>query len=130
MYELWQNGSFWSNVVFEKEVIFHQYTCVWIWFPDLRIACWGPEIQHLKAHNFVWQWCFFFHYYLAILTTNWGQIFTGLLFCAYVKIEKNCLWQLFDQRCLVSYRGLFEIKVLLMYNKQYVLEGYSLKDFL
>ena len=33
-------------------------------------------IGYLKAHNFVWQGCFFFHYYLATLTTNRAQMFT------------------------------------------------------
>ena len=34
--------------------------------------------------------CFFFHYYLATSTTNWAQIFTGLVFYAYVKIHQVC----------------------------------------
>ena len=59
-----------------------------IWFWDLRFRIWGLEIKHLKAHNFVWQGCFFFHYYLATSTTNWAQIFTGLLFYAYVEIHQ------------------------------------------
>ena len=40
---------------------------------------------------------FFFHYYLATSTTNWAQMFTGLLFCAFcwdTPSEKNGLWQL------------------------------------
>ena len=41
-----------------------------LWFRDLRIRFWGHEIKHLKVHNFVWQGCFFFHYYLATSTTN------------------------------------------------------------
>ena len=32
---------------------------------DLRL-----EIKNLTAHNFVWQECFFFHYYLATSTTS------------------------------------------------------------
>ena len=31
---------------------------------------------------------FFFHHYLANSTTNWAQIFTGLLFYVYVEIHK------------------------------------------
>ena len=64
----------------------------------LIIRWWGPEKKHLKAHNFLWQECFFFHYYLATSTINWAQIFTGLLFYAYlcwdVPSVKTGLWQL------------------------------------
>ena len=35
---------------------------------------------------------FFFHYYLATSMTDWAQIFTGLLFYAYVEIHQ--LWRL------------------------------------
>ena len=79
-----RNGSLWSNVN------------IWIWFRDLRIRFWGPEIKHPKAHNFVWQGFFFFHYYLATLAINWVQIFTCLLFCACwdTPSEKTGLWQL------------------------------------
>ena len=63
-----------------------------IWFRDLRFRIWDLEIKHLKAHNFVWQGCFFFHYYLATSKTVWAQIFTGLLFYAYV--ETHQLWRL------------------------------------
>ena len=41
----------------------------------------------MKAHNFVWQGCFFSHSYLATLTTNEAQTFTGLLY-AYVEIQQ------------------------------------------
>ena len=30
-----------------------------IWFQDLRFRTWGLKINHLNAHNFVWQGCFF-----------------------------------------------------------------------
>ena len=43
---------------------------------------------HLKVHKFVQQGCFFFHYFLATLMTHWAQIFTGLLFSAYVGIHQ------------------------------------------
>ena len=60
-----------------------------IWFQDLRFRIWGLEIKHLKAHNFVWQGCLFFLSYLATSTTDWAQIFTGLLFHAlYVDIHQ------------------------------------------
>ena len=69
-----------------------------IWFRDLRFRNWGLEINHLNAHNFVWQGLFFFHYYITTLMTDWAQIFTGLLFYAYVEIHtptvKASLWQL------------------------------------
>ena len=51
----------------------------------------------MKAHNFVWQGCCFFHYYLGTSTTDWVQIFTGLLLYAYVEIlqvKRAGLWQL------------------------------------
>ena len=34
------------------------------------------------------QECFFFHYYLANSMTDWAEIITGLLFCAYVEIQQ------------------------------------------
>ena len=39
-----------------------------IWFWDLRIRFWGLKIKLLKAHNFVWQGCFFFD---DQLSSNW-----------------------------------------------------------
>ena len=42
----------------------------------------------MKAHNFLWQGCFFFHYYRATSTTDWAQIFTGFLFYAYVEVHQ------------------------------------------
>ena len=48
------------------------------------------------GNYFVWQGCFFFHYYLATSMTDWAQIFTGLLFYAYKEVtpsEKTGLWQ-------------------------------------
>ena len=68
-----RNGSLWSNVVFNKK----RSIFPWIWFRDLRISIWGLEIKH-KAHNLVWQGCFFLHYYLATSMTDWAQISTGL----------------------------------------------------
>ena len=70
-----------------------------IWFWDLRFRIWGFEIKHLKAHNIVWQGCFFFHYYLAISMTNWAQMFTQFFFffsctCWDTPSEKTGLWQL------------------------------------
>ena len=68
-----------------------------IWFRDLKIILWGPEIKHLKTHNFLWQGCFFFHYYIATSTINWVQIFTGyfcLCICWDTPSEETSLWQL------------------------------------
>ena len=46
----------------------------------------------------MWQGYFFFHYYLATSTTDWAQIFTGLLIyvflCWDTPSEKTGLWQL------------------------------------
>ena len=57
-----------------------------------------PKSSIMKAHNFMWQGCLFFHYYLATSTSDWAQIFTGLLYCALLlrcaKSEKTGLWQL------------------------------------
>ena len=36
----------------------------------------------------MWQGCFYVHINLATTTTNWAQIFTGLLFYAYVEIHQ------------------------------------------
>ena len=46
---------------FEKEVMFHKF--------DFETSDLEFEIKHLKAHNFVRQGCFFFHYYLATSMT-------------------------------------------------------------
>ena len=74
VWNIMTNGSLWSGVVFKKKVIFHKFDFE---TSKLRYRNWGLEIKHLKAHNFLWQGCFFFHYYLATPTTNWVQIFTG-----------------------------------------------------
>ena len=83
-----RKGSLWSEVFFEKEVIFNEFVFE---TSDLEF-----EIKHLEAHNFVWQVCFFFHSYRATSTTNWAQIFTGSLFyaCWDTPSEKAGLWQL------------------------------------
>ena len=62
-----------TNVVFEKEVIFHEF--------DFEI--WDPTTS--TESNFC---VFFFHYSLATLTIDWAQIFTGLLFYAFVEIHQ------------------------------------------
>ena len=50
-----RNGSLWNNVVFEKEVIFHDFD-----FETSDLEFWGLETKHLKAHKFVWLGFFFF----------------------------------------------------------------------
>ena len=59
------------------------------------------------------QGCFFFHYSLATLTTNWDQIFTGLLFCAYVETHqvRRLVYDNY-RRCPVSLKILPVIKTI------------------
>ena len=52
-----RNGSLWSNVVYKKEVIFHEFDFKTSEldfevskFQDLRITFWGLKIKHLNAH--------------------------------------------------------------------------------
>ena len=79
-----RNGSLWSNVVFEKQV-----------FSYLNINRLQPWtlIRHLKAHTFVQQGWFFFHYSLATLMTNWVKMFADLS-CWDTPSENTGLWQL------------------------------------
>ena len=81
------NGSLWSNVVFSKGGHFSG-----IWFRDLIFRIWDLEIKHLNAHNFVWQFFFFFHYYLA--TFSDFHRFVILCICWDAASEKTGLWQL------------------------------------
>ena len=55
------------------------------WFQDLS---WGLEFKHLLKHTTCATRVFSFHYSLATSTTNWAQMFTGLLFYAYVEIHQ------------------------------------------
>ena len=84
-----RNGSLWINTVFVKEVISPS--------KDTIHQAWSLFIMHLKAHKFVQQCCLFLHYSCATLTTNgnWVQIFTDLLFYAYMYVGKH------QVRCLV-----------------------------
>ena len=56
---------------------------------------------------------FFYYFYLATSTTNWVQIFTGLLFyaCWDTPSEETGLWQYY-QRCPVSLKSLSSDKSL------------------
>ena len=78
-----RNGSLWSDVVFEKEVVF------------LKFRFWGLEIKHLKAHNFVWQGCFIFFSYLATPTTNWAlNFYRFVILCIMLLYTKWEDWSL------------------------------------
>ena len=81
-----RNGSVRSTVVYVKKSNFSYkiHVCIkYIWVRDL--SC-GLEFRHLKTNNFCDKGVFF-HYSLATSTTNWVQIVTNLLFCAYVETE-------------------------------------------
>ena len=94
------NSSLWSNVIFEKEVIFHEFDFE---TSDLEFEVTKSSICPVNEHNFGWQGCFFFHFYLATSSTNWAQIFTGFLF--YANVEINQVRRLvFDtyQKCPLS----------------------------
>ena len=47
VYHIVRSGSLWNDVVFKKKS-----NLPWIWFRDLRIRIWGPEIKRLKAHKY------------------------------------------------------------------------------
>ena len=75
----WKRAMESCNVVFKKEVIYHSsYKILQLKTLNIR----------LKAHKVMQQGCFFFRYYLATSTTNLAQIFTGLLFYAFVGIHQ------------------------------------------
>ena len=78
-----RNGSFWSNVVFEKGVIFRKF---YFETSDLEFEVSKSSIR--KCTTLCDKGDFFFHYYLAVSTTVRAQIFTGLLFYAYVEIHQ------------------------------------------
>ena len=86
-----RNGCLWSDVVFEKEVISREFD-----FKTSYLEFWGLEIKHLKAHDFVWQGCFFLHFYLATSNTDWAQISQVCYFmhCQDTPSKKTSLWQL------------------------------------
>ena len=56
-----RNGSLWSNIVFEEEVVFHEF--------DFETSELGLEIKLLKAHNYMWQGFFF----LWLISRNFGN---------------------------------------------------------
>ena len=68
-----------------------------IWFRDLRFRTWGLEINHLNAHNFVWQGCFFLlllsRKFADRLSSNFYR-FVILCICWDTPTVKASLWQL------------------------------------
>ena len=78
-----RNGSLWSDVVFEKEVIFHEFDFETssLEFEVTKSSIWKHTTSCDKG-------VFVFHSYLATPTTNQAKIFTGLLFYAYVEIHQ------------------------------------------
>ena len=76
----------WSDVVFEKEVVFHEF--------DFNTSDLEFEVSKssIWKHSTSCDKCvFFFHYYLANSMTIWAEMFTGLLFYAFVGIQQ--LWR-------------------------------------
>ena len=54
-----------------------------------RLQLTKPFIMHMNTHKVRQHtWVFFFHYSPTNSMTNWAQMFTGLLFCAYVEIHQ------------------------------------------
>ena len=81
-----RKGSLWSNVGFNNFALKYLN-----WIRDLL------EFKASESTQLVRQWCFFFHYSLAFLATNWGKVFKGLLFlciCRETRSENTGLWQL------------------------------------
>ena len=82
------NCSLWGDihVVLEKEVTFigFDFETSDVEFEISKSSIW----KRTTPCGTVWKGCFFFHYYLPTLITDWAQIFTGLLFYAYVEIHK------------------------------------------
>ena len=69
----------------------------WIWFQDVRFRTWGLEINHLNAHNFVWQGWFFClllsRKFDDRLSSNFHR-FVILCICWDTPTVKASLWQL------------------------------------
>ena len=87
-----RNSSLWSNVVFEKEVIFHEFDFE---TSDLELEVSKSSIR--KAHNLVWKGWFF----LSLLSRNFDDRlswnfhrFVILCICWDTASEKTGRWQL------------------------------------
>ena len=83
-----RNGSLWSDVVFEKEVIFHEFDfeTSYLEFEVSKSSIWKHTTSCDKD-------VFFFHSLLATFTTNWAQ-YVILCICWDTPSEKTGLWQL------------------------------------
>ena len=83
-----RKGSLWSDVVFKKEVIFHEF--------DFETS----SLEFEVSKSSIWKHTTscdkgvfsFFHSYLATPSTDRAQIFTGLFL--HTPSEKTGLWQL------------------------------------
>ena len=79
VYNIVRNGSLWINMVFEKEVIFHKF--------DFKTSELDFEVSKssISEHTTLCDNCVFSFIISETSMTNWAQIFTGLLFYAYVE---------------------------------------------
>ena len=83
-----RTGSLWSSVVFEKEVIFHEF--------DFKTS----ELDFHFSKSSIWKHTtfvsrmFFFHYSLAASTSSNFHRFVILCICCDTPSEKTGLWQL------------------------------------
>ena len=71
-----RNGSLWSNIVFEKEVISHTKI-------NNNLLQLKPFVMHPKADTVILH-LFFLSLFSCKFDDNWAQILTGLLFYTYV----------------------------------------------
>ena len=68
-----------------------------VWFRDLRFRTWGIEINHLNAHNFLWQGCFYFSLLSREFDDRLSSNFHMFdILCIYwdTSTENAILWQL------------------------------------
>ena len=78
-----RNSSPWSNSVFEKEVIFHQFDF------ETSYLEFEVSISSIWKHTTSCDKGFFLYYYLATLTTDWAQIFTSfVILCIMLKYNE------------------------------------------
>ena len=75
-----------------------------VWFRDLRIRFWGPEIKHLKGHNIL--------FFLTLLSNNFedqlssnSHRFVILCICWDTPSEKTGIWQAHGVQCLKPKSG-------------------------
>ena len=85
-------ASFWSDIVFEKEVIFLEFD-----FETSELVFEVLKSSICKAHKFVWRGCFFLpllsHNFNDQLSSNFHR-FVILCICWDTASEKTGLWQL------------------------------------